>query len=208
MTGVTTAKASLQFTVHPAALAAYDWLHQYPQLIDWSELPSSLLHHLMTQPLFGIMSYDMSSQTKGNTGKQKRIFQLYAPLWQLRIWSSDRPPEGTLLIYSNANEMSEQSIELSAWLSVISYLLQSVDSKRLALIRDSLHSSMPAQLHFDLLGTNKLSDSQLCRWTHMTRGTLVQQRSKLKQNKGGARLFLDETAVIAALNEPWNGNDE
>lgn len=200
MPALSHSQPGLNVTLHPAARAAYEWLETYPRLIDWSTLPSGLINALLEQPLHGVMRSDVQTTATGRTRKVPAEFQFYAPLWPARYWPDNRPPAGTLLIYEDSSAtLSLEHIEKAAWLSVLQLLVFSVDTKLIATLRDDLQSLLPTSLSHTLFGKQRVSDADVCRWTRMSRGTLIQQRQRTRVNT----TVPSPADPLARLAKPW-----
>jgi len=205
---VSRAKPGLAVDIHPAARLAYDWLAAYPKLVEWQCLPSPLTSALLNTPLFGVMTY----QTISGSRRKPTEFLLYSPLWPARYWMSKQIPEGTLLIHEeNSPDLSAQSfanIEKQAWLSVLQLLVFSVDASAIASLRGNLKQLLPPALSQELLGKVGISDSDLCSWTGLSRGTLVQQRSRQKAaTPTPSKATLEDIIKIYSRPLPPGGDD-
>ena len=194
------AQPGLSITLHPAARAAYEWLETYPRLVNWSTLPSSLVNPLLEQPLHGVMRSDTKTTVRGRIRKVPVEFQFYAPLWPARYWPGSQAPSGTLLIYDDSSATrSFEEIEKVAWLSVLQLLVFSVDTNLIAALRDDLQELLPEPLSHSLFGKKKVSDADLCRWTGLSRGTLIQQRQRTRTGTPAP----DPADPLARLAKPW-----
>ncbi len=201
MPALSHSQPGLSITLHPAARAAYEWLETYPRLIDWSTLPSGLINALLEQPLHGVMRSDVQTTATGRTRKVPAEFQFYAPLWPARYWPDSQPPAGTLLIYEDSsNTLPQEEIEKVAWLSVLQLLVFSVDANSIATLRDGLHELLPKPLSLSLFGKKTVSDVDLCRWTGLSRGTLIQQRQRIRSETA----VLKPADPLAMLVKPWS----
>ena len=206
MPSVSLARPGLIFSLHPAARAAYEWLEAYPRLIDWSALPACFTDALLVQPLQGVMRYKMKTSEKGTTRKIPLEFQLYAPLWPARYWPGNQPLAGTLLLYDEESAApSAEDIERSAWLSVLQLLVFSVNTNSVATLRDNLQELIPESVSRSLFGKKKVSDADLCRWTGLSRGTLIQQRQRIRADDTVAPEPADPLALLAS---PWSADRE
>lgn len=206
MPSVSLARPGLIFSLLPAARAAYEWLEAYPRLIDWSALPACFTDALLVQPLQGVMRYKMKTSEKGTTRKIPLEFQLYAPLWPARYWPGNQPPAGTLLLYDEESAApSAEDIERSAWLSVLQLLVFSVNTNSVATLRDNLQELIPESVSRSLFGKKKVSDADLCRWTGLSRGTLIQQRQRIRADDTVAPEPADPLALLAS---PWSADRE
>lgn len=206
LSSVSLARPDLIISLHPAARAAYEWLEAYPRLIDWNTLPSPLIDALLVQPLNGVMRYKVKTSSRGRVTKIPTEFQFYAPLWPARYWPGNQPPAGTLLLYDEESAApSAEDIERSAWLSVLQLLVFSVNTNSVATLRDNLQELIPESVSRSLFGKKKVSDADLCRWTGLSRGTLIQQRQRIRA---------DDTVVpepadpLALLARPWSADGE
>lgn len=205
MHAVSLARPDLIISLHPVARGAYEWLEAYPRLIDWSTLPSPLIDALLVQPLQGVMRYEMKTTAKGGVRKNPTEFQFYAPLWAARYWPGSKPPPGTLLIHDDASaDRSNDEIEQAAWLSVLQLLVFSVDENAVATLRDNLQELMPEPLSRSLFGKKRVSDADLCRWTGLSRGTLIQQRQRLRPDAAA----MEPADLLAFLAKPWSPGSE
>lgn len=83
--------ATIKFSIHPLAHAAYQWLLAYPKLVSWNNLPSNLTNQLNSQPLQGVMYYQ---QAKTNGKISPTEFCLVAPLWPAMYWENASPCSG------------------------------------------------------------------------------------------------------------------
>ncbi len=206
MPSVSLTRPGLIFSLHPAARAAYEWLERYPRLVDWSALPACFTDALLVQPLQGVMRYKMKTSEKGTTRKIPLEFQLYAPLWPARYWPSNQPPAGTLLLYDEESALpSTEDIERSAWLSVLQLLVLSVNTNSVATLRDNLQELLPEPVLHSLFGKKKVSDADLCCWTGLSRGTLIQQRQRMRPDDTVAAEPADPLALLA---RPWSADGE
>ena len=197
---VSQAKHDLTINLHPAARAAYEWLETYPRLLDWNSLPSPLISALLAQPLQGVMRYDSHKTARGTLRKNPTEFLFYAPIWLARYWPDSQPPAGTLLIHNDASsDHSSEHIEKAAWVSALQLLVFSVDSNSIATIRDSLQELLPTSLSLELFGKGRITDADLCRWTGLRRGTLIQQRQRLSTNHATQ----EQASSLAQLAKPW-----
>jgi hypothetical protein len=194
-------RASDRMELHPAALAAYEWCSIYPRWVNASVLPESLISELSRETLHGVMREedDDSSDKK----KSPRTFQLFAPLWPVLIWPSNKPPIGTQLISYLEHHITTSEIEKAAWRSVISSLIQSVDPDRLSEIRDTLAAHMPVLLHQEFLGADKLTDRMLASWTGRAHNTLMTQRKqrRRREQKTKASIPSSTSDVISELSK-------
>ncbi len=202
---VSLAKHDLTINLHPAARAAYEWLETYPRLIDWNTLPSPLISALLAQPLQGVMRYDSNKTARGPLKKTPTEFLFYAPIWLARYWPDSQPPEGTLLIHNDASSgHSSERIEKMAWVSALQLLVFSVDSNSIATIRDSLQELLPTSLSLELFGKGKISDADLCHWSGLSRGTLIQQRQRQRADTP----LQKQESTLVQLAQPWNPDSE
>ena len=206
LSSVSLARPGLIFSLHPAARAAYEWLEAYPRLIDWNTLPSPLIDALLVQPLNGVMRYKVKTSSRGRVTKIPTEFQFYAPLWPARYWPGNQPPAGTLLLYDEESAApSAEDIERSAWLSVLQLLVFSVNTNSVATLRDNLQELIPESVSRSLFGKKKVSDADLCRWTGLSRGTLIQQRQRIRADDTVAPEPADPLALLAS---PWSADRE
>ncbi len=196
---------SITVGLHPAARAAFEWSTLYPRWIDRTGLTAPLIYELSRQPLFGILTPDTDNK---NSKTKKQNFQLFSPLSGAQLWEESQPPLRTLLICYQPGEIDDKAIEKEAWLSVLGYLIHSVDPHKISTIRDELADQMPVSLHKELLGTKTLNDRLLSQLTGMARGTLGQQRKKLIQQKEKAKTSAPRTTdeLIEILGQPWSSN--
>ena len=202
---VSLAKHDLTINLHPAALAAYEWLETYPRLLDWNSLPSPLISALLAQPLQGVMRYDTKPTARGNIKKTPTEFLFYAPIWHARYWPDSHPPEGTLLIHDDgSSDHSSEHIEKTAWVSALQLLVFSVDSNSIATMRDSLQELLPTSLSLELFGKGKITDADLCRWSGLSRGTLIQQRQRQRTDT----TLQKQESILVQLAQPWNPSSE
>lgn len=206
MPSISLAKPGLNISLHPSARAAYEWLENYPRLIDWSALPFTFTNALLTQHIQGVMQYKKGTEKEGRTGRRIPIaFQFYAPLWPARYWPNGQPPTGTVLIHDDESiNISSEEIEKAAWLSVLQLLVFSVNANEIATLRDSLQKWLPEPLSYSLFGKMRMSDNELCLWTGLSRGTLVQQRKRLRPTTESE----ESVSPLAILARPWNPDDE
>lgn len=206
MPAIDLASSSIHLELHPAARAAYEWCTHYPRWINWSNLPKPMATELSQEPLRGIM---LDSPAAPNDPKSTRTFQLFAPLWTIQLWSTAQPPDGTILIDYRAIKMTDEQIEHAAWLSALSSLLGSVNPLQISEIRDSLAAHMPIHTHREILQTKTLNDPMLCRWTGLSRGTLLHQRRQKKSREQIEKASLPNSIddVLDALKKPWSPDD-
>ncbi|MFH7588014.1 hypothetical protein [Oceanimonas smirnovii] len=197
---------NIQVELHPAARPAYEWCMQYPQWINWKELPQPLIAGLSKEPLRGVM---IKEDEPDEGKKSERHFQLYSPLWSTQLWPSSRPPDKTLLVSLTPKEISDEDVETAAWLSALSPLLLSINHHKVAEIRDALAAHMPVKVHQKLLGAKMLSDPMMCRWLGISRGTLVQQRQRKTTQEEQAKVAVprSDDELISALKKPRSSND-
>lgn len=187
--------------LHPAAKEAYRWLNRYPFLIDFKQLPEGLQDILSRESLLTVINDSKEAKEAKQLKKQKH-FYIYAPLWPIRFWQNNQPPIGTQLIQSAP--LSDEEIERAAWLSVLKPFFLSIDVSKLSGIRESLCEHMPEYLQNAFFSSSKISDKQLCTWTGVSRGALVQQRQK---NRTQSPPSPSTQKVIEILNQPWKQND-
>ncbi len=185
-------------SLHPSAKDAYLWINRYPFLFNFNALSGTLQDILSREMLLTVIN-DTREAKKHK--KQKHLY-VYAPLWPILFWQNNQPPIGTVLVQSGP--LSDEEIERAAWLSVLTPLFLSIDASKLSEIRESLCDHMPEHLQDPLFSTSKISDKQLCSWTGVSRGTLVQQRQKHRQKSPAPPSTED---VIAILSQPWEKND-
>jgi hypothetical protein len=202
---VSLAKHGFTINLHPAARAAYEWLETYPRLIDWNTLPSPLISGLLSQPLLGVMRYDTTQTARGTTKKTPTEFLFYAPIWLARYWPDSQPPEGSLLIHDDeSSDHSNERIEKAAWVSALQLMVFSVDSNSIATIRDSLQKQLPTSVSLELFGKGKISDADLCHWSGLSRGTLIQQRQRQRADIS----LQKQESTLVQLAQPWNPDSE
>ncbi|WP_350996490.1 hypothetical protein [Shewanella sp. TB7-MNA-CIBAN-0143] len=198
------ARSGIKVTLHPLAIPAYDWLTILPKLIDWNTLPASFTASLLSEPLRGVMHYESTEKNRKIRHKPTK-FSLYAPLWPALYWPANHPPDSTILIHNSAtNQPDDQDIERAAWLSVLSLMMFSVDRRSIAELRDSLQTQLPEHLSRTLFNKKKISDADLCRWTGLTRGTLIQQRQRGKSTT----TTVTTIDPLEALAQPWSQKHE
>lgn len=195
---VTSSKASTRIELHPAAREAYEWTVNFPRWVNFSALPENLILELSRQPLHGVMKRE---ENPSAPPKEIKTFQFYSPLWVPQLWLDDHPPVGTLLIHCGTEDIKTHEITKAAWVSTLSYLINAVDPSKISEIRGSFVAHMPVNVHKELLKSKTLSDSMLCKWLGISRGTLVHQRKQKRTiNTPTLAPPLD---VITALNKEW-----
>jgi len=83
------------------------------------------------------------------------------------------------VIYETGSTVpTDEQIEIEAWRSALLPLFLSVQPTRIALLRDSLQAMMPTAVAQSLFDKSKISDSDLCCWTGLSRGALIKQRAR------------------------------
>lgn len=121
-----------------------------------------------------------------------------------RYWPGNQPPAGTLLLYDEESAApSAEDIERSAWLSVLQLLVFSVNTNSVATLRDNLQELIPESVSRSLFWQKKVSNADLCRWTGLSRGTLIQQRQRIRADDTVA----EPADPLALLASPWRARD-
>lgn len=173
MPSICIAKHNTVIQLHPAARYAFKWSQIYPRLISTHLLPAELKNILGRTVLRCVI------QPKNEAQRSKtREFLFYAPVWAATYWPAGQPPVGSRVIYETGSTVpTDEQIEIEAWRSALLPLFLSVQSTQIALLRDSLQSMMPHSVCQRLFDKSKISDADICRWTGLSRGALIKQRT-------------------------------
>jgi len=195
----------ITYDLHPAAQAAFEWLNQYPRLIPWGRLPTTLRHLLLKNtPLAGVMDYKEVT-TEKKTLQMPVAFHFFAPLWPLLYMGGQRPEDDTELQIYRQEELDEQQVALKAWLSNLTLVTLSVDPKSLGHMSSSLQRWMPPDIALELFGKAAINDQDLGYWTNRSRGTLVEQRKKARAKKQSRERANHQPGnIIDQLKQPWS----
>ncbi|MGB5144234.1 MAG: hypothetical protein WBO22_12220 [Shewanella indica] len=198
-------ESEIDFSIHPLAREAYEWVYEYPRLISLWKLPSSIVQQqVLSQPLQGVMVYQQSG-----TAKRMRptSFQLYAPLDSPMHWSQQHPPEGSRLIHNSATSViCDNDIVQRAWMSALHLFFSSVNPAEMASLREIFQSHLPRHIAQSIFGKKKITDIDLCHWTGCNRSTLVQQRQRAKGSSDSTKRVIKDP--IELLNADWSVMDE
>uniref|UniRef100_E6XK87 Uncharacterized protein n=2 Tax=Shewanella TaxID=22 RepID=E6XK87_SHEP2 len=199
------ANSEIDFSIHPLAAEAYEWVYDYPKLISWRKLPLSIVQQqLLSQPLQGVMVYQQSG-----TAKRMRptSFQLYAPLDSPMHWGQQHPPEGSRLIHNPATSViSDDDIVRRAWMSALHLFFSSVNPVEIASLREMFKSHLPGHIAQRIFGKKQITDIDICHWTGCNRSTLVQQRRRAKGSSDTTKRAIQNP--IELLNADWSAVNE
>ena len=195
MSAICTVSKNTDIQLHPAARFAYEWSQLYPRLISHGRAPNEPMTILSRTALHCVI------QAGNEDSRSKsRTFLFYSPIWAALCWPSGHPPVGSRLIYETSNAVpTEKQIEIEAWCSALQPLLLSVQTSQIALLRDSLQSMMPQSVSKLLFDKSKISDTDICHWTGLARGTLIQQRARLANT-----LNQEPFDPVSFLSANWN----
>lgn len=199
------ANANLKINLHPAAQTAYEWLENYPLLVDWQSLPVTLTNAMQREPLRGVMEYQISTTNRG-TKKIPSRFLFFAPLWPARHWLNNELPEGVMLIDDETMHDKKEQIEAAAWISVLQLFIHSVDVKSISSLRENFQEWLPPKLANELFNKKKVTDNDIKIWTGISRGTLIQQRQRNPCNRIDAKVGTGNFAKSLAQN--WTPYDD
>lgn len=198
-------KSGLTVCLHPAARDAYECLENYPLLIDWHSLPVTLTNAMLSEPIRGVMEYQISTTNRG-TKKIPSRFLFFAPLWPARHWLNNELPEGIMLIDDETMHDKNEQIEATAWVSVLQLLIHSVDAKSISSLRENLQEWLPPDLATKLFNKKKITDKDISKWTGISRGALIQQRQRNPCHRIDARVGTGNFAKSLAQN--WDPSDD
>lgn len=178
--------------LHPAARRAYEWSQLYPRMIALQQLPAELKNILGRTDLRCVIQ-----SGKKELRPKSREFLFYTPVWAATYWPSGQPPVGSQVIYETGSTVpTDEQIEIEAWRSALLPLFLSVQPTRIALLRDSLQAMMPTAVAQSLFDKSKISDSDLCCWTGLSRGALIKQRAR--QDVASNNEAIDAASFLSA----------
>lgn len=166
-----------QFILHPAARKAVDVMQSLSGLCNLDALPAIIRSEFASQAIYCLELKD--SKVNSNNAKHSiRTFQFYSPIWAALFWEKHRPPEGTLLVLetNTQDQLTPESVEQKAWLSLLQLLSLSINSKYFAAFIDTWRQGLPEQFPREFFGRNTIPDQLFCDLLSTSRGTLVQQR--------------------------------
>ncbi|ABK48581.1 MULTISPECIES: hypothetical protein [unclassified Shewanella] len=189
-----------QVNLHPAARKAFDVMQSLPGLCNLHALPAIIRSEFASQTIYCLEYID----SKASSNKAKyytRTFQFYSPIWAALFWENGRPPEGTLLVLetNTQGQLTPESVEKKAWLSLLQVLCLSINSKYVAAFIDDWRQGLPEQFSRELFGKDTLPDQLFCDLLSISRGTLVQQR----QRQFPKCPISDSVDILAELAMPW-----
>lgn len=174
MPSICIVKHNTVIQLHPAARDAFEWSQCFPRLIANHKSPLGFSAALSRLDLHCVMQQKNSN----NKRSKNREFFFYSPIWATTFWLNGQPPSGTRLIYTTGNTTpTDEQIEFEAWGSALLPLFLSVQPTRIALLRDSLQAMMPTSVAQSLFDKSKISDTELCHWTGLSRAALIKQRT-------------------------------
>ncbi|MFB2659111.1 hypothetical protein, partial [Shewanella xiamenensis] len=163
-------------------------------------LPANIRSEFASQTIY-CLEYIDSKASINKTKHHTRTFQFYSPIWAALFWENGRPPEGTLLVLetNTQDQLTPESVEKKAWLSLLQLLSLSINSKYVAAFIDDWRQGLPEQFSRELFGKNTLPDQLFCDLLSISRGTLVQQR----QRQFPKCPISDSVDILAELAMPW-----
>ncbi|MGR6504107.1 hypothetical protein [Shewanella sp. Koi 1] len=189
-----------QVNLHPAAKKAFDVIQSLPGLCNLHALPAIIRSEFASQTIYCLELKD-SKASINKANHHTRTFQFYSPIWAALFWENGRPPEGTLLVLetNTQDQLTPESVEKKAWLSLLQLLSLSINSKYVSAFIDDWRQGLPEQFSRELFGKNTLPDQLFCDLLSILRGTLVQQRQR-QFPKCPTSDYVD---ILAELTKPW-----
>jgi hypothetical protein len=154
-----------KFELHPAAKSAIDFFHSIPPQFHFP--PPLVKRFISTHTVLRGVIYE-------------GCFLAFDPVWTLRFWDGNRPPEDCQLISYKPDEISEDQITTITWSNTLNIVLSSI-SKTNGLLRlqSSLNTYLPAIIKQQLGFTRKtISDREVAKWANVSASTIPEQRKQ------------------------------
>ena len=163
----TNKKKNLTFELHESAKTAFEFFISIEKLFNIEKLPASSIDFLAKS--MTLHAIEINSSIQIISGFEHIAFDLTKT-----DFSSIN-----VLIYSS--ELSESDITKMAWSGVIDKIHTSIDMKSLGYFMNQSNAKMPKNIMKILYGTGHLSEPKLAELASISRGTIANQRTAIRE---------------------------
>jgi len=184
-------RKNLSVEVHPLALPAFDFYRTQAHRFTCSMLSPNAIKLLQSSTIF-LAELD-SNRLKIISGFETIGFT-----------PSQLDLSGLSVVIDN--KMSNEKIEIIAWLSSIRTILSSLDSHQLEPLRKDLNASLPSFLSQSLFNTEQLTQKHLSNISGISVSGLKKQRRPIERNIPSIESFGIYADIQAGLST--NGKNE